>query len=114
MNISEFLEKLKNQPTTITFEDTMAVIEANYDFTPTAFTNGETTNAEGQNSGSCKLFAFAQLQKLDQQNTLYCFGQYYKDVTDTPEETDHQNIRNFIKYGWSGISFEGIALVEKS
>lgn len=92
----------------------MAVIEANYDFTPTTFKNGKTVNEAGQNSGSCKLFAFAQLQNLSVDQTLACFGQYYRnDVLKNPEGTDHQNIRNFISYGWEGISFEGTALSNK-
>jgi len=30
-----------------------------------------------------------------------------------PTGNDHQNIRNFIKSGWNGISFEGDALTKK-
>jgi HopJ type III effector protein len=32
------------------------------------------------------------------------------DVLENPEATNHQNIRNFMKTGWAGISFEGTAL----
>jgi hypothetical protein len=114
MTLTDFSNRLKEKPKTIAFEDTMAVVEANYDFTPTTFKNGETVNEAGQNSGSCKLFAFAQLQDLSQEETLACFGQYYRnDVLNHPEGTDHQNIRNFMKYGWNGIAFEGKALVPK-
>lgn len=111
MSIQTFLEKLKQTPETITFPETIAVIEENYDFTPTAFQNGNTHNAAGTNSGSCKLFAFAQLQNLSQSETLACFGAFYRDeVLGNPEGTNHQNIRNFITHGWSGIQFEGTAL----
>ncbi len=111
MNIPTFLEKLKQTPETITFPETIEVIEANYDFTPTAFQNGNTHNAAGTNSGSCKLFAFAQLQNLSQDETLACFGAFYRDeVLGDPEGTNHQNIRNFMVHGWSGIQFEGTAL----
>ena len=92
----------------------MAVIEENYTYSPTAFKNGDTDNTAGTNEGSCKLFAFAKLQSFDQAATLACFGDYYrKDVLENPEGTDHANIRNFIKFGWEGVSFEGEALVEK-
>jgi hypothetical protein len=109
--IISFLEKLKQTPEAITFPDTIATIEENYTFTPTAFQNGSQHNAAGENSGSCKLFAFAKLQNLSQDETLACFGAYYfDDVLKNPEGTDHQNIRNFIKSGWNGIQFEGEAL----
>lgn len=115
MSISSFLQKLKQTPKTITFPETIAVIEENYDFTPTTFDNGTQHNTARENSGSCKLFAFAQLQNLSQAETLACFGAYYfEDVLGDPEGTNHQNIRNFIKSGWDGIKFEGEALVLKS
>ena len=60
MTIATFLEKLKRTPNTITFSETISVIEENYDFIPTAFENGTQHNAAGENSGSCKLFAFAK------------------------------------------------------
>ena len=111
MNIQAFLEKVKQTPESITFPETIAVIEENYDFTPTAFQNGNTHNAAGTNSGSCKLFAFAKLQNLSQAETLACFGAFYRDeVLGDPEGTNHQNIRNFITHGWDGIQFEGTAL----
>jgi hypothetical protein len=111
MSITTFLEKLKQTPTAITFPETIAVIEENYDFTPTAFQNGNQNNAAGENSGSCKLFAFAKLQNLSQAETLACFGAYYfEEVVGDPEGTNHQNIRNFIKLGWDGIQFEGEVL----
>ena len=64
MSIASFLEKVKQTPTQITFPESIAVIEENYNFTPTAFQNGTQHNAAGENSGSCKLFAFAQLQNF--------------------------------------------------
>ncbi|MEN9909262.1 MAG: hypothetical protein RLZZ540_2411 [Bacteroidota bacterium] len=111
MSIQAFLEKLKETPELITFPETIAVIEENFNFTPTAFQNGNTHNATGTNSGSCKLFAFAQLQNLSQAETLACFGAFYRDeVLGDPEGTNHQNIRNFMIHGWDGIQFEGEAL----
>ena len=114
MNINAFLDKLKQTPTEIAFAETIATIEENYAFTPTAFKNGEQYNASGENSGSCKLFAFALLQKLSVAETLTCFGAYYfEEVLGDPNGTNHQNIRNFIKTGWDGIQFEGEALLLK-
>lgn len=111
MKIEVFLQKLKQTPNSITFPETIAVIDENYDFTPMAFDNGTQHNAAGENSGSCKLFTFAQLHNLNIQETLACFGAFYfEDVLENPEGTNHQNIRNFMKTGWNGIQFEGQAL----
>ena len=113
--MKQFLQTLETSPGSIAFSDTIAVIDAHYDFTPTAFCNGELQNQAGQNNGSCKVFSFARLHGLTRDQTLYCFGAYYRDdVLKHPEGTDHQNIRNFIKTGWEGISFDGNALSLKS
>ena len=114
MNLNIFLQKLNIIPETVEFTDTMAVIDSLYDFTETEFKNADLDNEAGQNSASCKLFAFAQLQNLSQDQTLACFGAYYRnDVLKNPEGTDHQNIRNFIKQGWPGISFSAMPLQAK-
>jgi hypothetical protein len=114
MIIHDFLDKLIQTPEAITFAETIAVIESNYDFTPTAFHNGNQHNAAGENSGSCKLFAFAKIQELSQAATLACFGAYYfEKVLGDPQGTNHQNIRNFMQFGWDGIQFEGEALALK-
>ena len=111
MSLHTFIERLNTQPELVEFADTMSVIEANYDFTPTEFSNGNTVNEAGQNSGSCKIFAFAQLNQLTVEQTLTCFGQYYReDVLQNPTNDDHQNIRNFMVTGWSGIQFNSVAL----
>ena len=112
--MKQFLQTLASAPENNTFNATIAVIDAHYNFTPTAFRNGELQNEAGQNNGSCKVFSFAKLHKLSPQQTLYCFGTYYRDdVLKHPQGTDHQNIRNFIKTGWEGIVFQSPALTLK-
>jgi hypothetical protein len=114
MNLDAFLQKLNDAPESIAFADTMAAIEASYEFTPAAFANGNLRNDAGQNSGSCKLFAFALLNKLNESQTLACFGAYYRDdVLKHPEGNDHQNIRNFMKTGWAGVKFDSMPLAAK-
>ncbi len=114
MNVSEFLGKVKQEPLAVTFDQTMETVDANYEFTPTAFINGMIKNEAGQNNGSCKLFAFAQLNGLSTDETLACFGDFYrKDVLENPDSDNHQNIRNFISNGWEGIEFDGEPLKEK-
>ena len=114
MTLNSFIETLKNTPETITFNQTISVIETHYVFTPTAFKNGGLNNNAGENSGSCKLLAFAKLQGFSKEKTLTCFGSYYfEDVLKNPNGTGHQNIRNFMKTGFNGLSFNGEPLKKK-
>lgn len=114
-NLELLIEKIKSSPETISFKEVIALIDEAYVFTPTGFKNGYTFNEADQNNGSCKVFAFAQLHELTANETLHLFGDYYRiDVLEHPDNNDHQNIRNFIKHGWSGISFDGKALVAQN
>jgi hypothetical protein len=110
MQLEEFKTKLKSNPKSILFAETMQVIETNYDFNPTAFKNGEIKNNKGENSGSCKLFAFAVHEQLTKEETLWCFGEHYATVLEDENGTSHQNIRNFKKTGFGGLSFVKEAL----
>ena len=61
-----------------------------------------------------KIFYFAKMNNLSKEQTLDLFGDYYKkEVLQDPEGDDHQNIRNFVKYGWDDVKFYGEALIEK-
>ena len=117
MTLTNFLQKAKNNEH-VSFDETIAVITENYEYTPSEFKNGLTNkqlfNAAGSNEGSCKIFSFAQINQLNPQQTLGLFGDYYrKEVLDDPTGTGHQNIRNFIQYGWEGINFTQQALKAK-
>ena len=109
MTTEKLIAKLNIAPQP--FADVIAVIDAEYVFTPTAFSNGEQKNAAGTNNGSCKIFAFGLLHHLGQQATLNAFGDFYtQDVLANPGANDHANIRNFMREGWGGVHFEGDAL----
>ncbi len=117
-NTNKLLNTIKLNPESIEFDDVIEVIAARYNYTPTQFSNGlhddSFVNKAGENEGSCKIFSFALLQELDEKQTLNCFGQYYRDdVLNNPDNTDHTNIRTFIKYGWKGINFDAQALSKK-
>lgn len=113
--LSVFIAQLNSTPDEISFEHVMAVINENYAYTPATFSNGDVVNEAGTNEGSCKIFAFAQLNEFSEQQTLACFGIYYRDdVLKNPEGNDHGNIRNFIKTGWQGIRFNSVALIANS
>ena len=108
------IDTAANAPETIEFADVMTVISTHYDYTPSTFTNGDVVNEAQTNEGSCKIFAFAQLNKLDSASTLALFGAFYRnDVLLNPQGSDHANIRNFMIHGWEGIAFTQPALAEK-
>ncbi len=118
VTLDNLLRRIKVNPESIEFHEVMAVIAENYDYTPTPFTNGVENdllcNQAGENEGSCKIFAFAQLHGLNQHETLACFGQYYRqDVLQHPHRGDHLNIRTFLRHGWKGVRFASTALSAK-
>jgi len=115
MNVQDVLQQLQNAPDQVQFSDVIACVDKHYDYKKTAFTNGvgddKLHNAAGSNEGSCKIFAFAQLHNLSCDNTLQCFGDFYReDVLQHPEAQDHGNIRRFMRDGWAGIEFEQMPL----
>ena len=118
MTVNELLNKINTHPDSIEFAEVIATIESHYDYTPTRFSNGKNANtslnAAGNNEGSCKIFAFAKLHSLGKNQTLACFGIYYReDVLGNQAGDDHANIRNFMCHGWVGIVFDGVALQAK-
>lgn len=114
MTKEQLLNLIKNKPASVEFQQVMEVIDQNYHYTPTRFSNGDIINESGTNEGSCKIFSFGKLNNLTERDTLTCFGAYYReDVLQHPDRTDHANIRTFIQQGWDGIQFDSPALTEK-
>ncbi len=115
-SLTAFLNRLLNGNLP-NFQDTLAIIEQVYHFQPTAFENGLgeniVSNDADHNQGSCKVFSFARLHGLNEQQTLNLFGEHYRQVLATPEAADHVNIRSFMRHGWAGIKFHGQALTPK-
>lgn len=111
--IAAFRLRLKTE--LVPFADTLALIGELYRYVPTAFSNGLGDDAlrspAGTNEGSCKVFAFAQLNGLTADETLACFGEHYQAVLADPAGTGHPNIRLFMRDGFAGIRFEGTPLV---
>ena len=49
---------------------------------------------------------------MDELQTLSMFGEVYRNLD--PNGSDHPNIRNFKKYGWSKVTFgNGLAIQSK-
>ncbi len=115
---NNFVARIRSNPKSISFSEVIAHIEDQYHYTPTLFKNGIAddciTNEAGTNEGSCKIFAFGKLAQLSAEETLACFGDYYrKDVLENPKGSDHANIRTFMRNGWDGIHFQQPALTAK-
>lgn len=97
------------------FEEVMELIDTHYESGLIEFKNGDIVNKPGENEGSAKLLSYAALSNMDKETTLKLWGQYYREVVADPDGDSHQNIRNFMKYGWEGVPFEnGIALTRKN
>ena len=111
MNLNDFRAALRNEQHL--FAETLAFIAARYDYTPSAFRNGDQQNAAGQNEGSCKVLGLALLERLTDEEVLRAFGEHYRSVLATPEGSDHGNIRALMKTGLSGVVFEQLPLVRK-
>ena len=95
------------------FSETLAFVAAHYDYKPSAFRNGDVENAAGQNEGSCKTLGLAKLEGLSDQEALLAFGEHYRSVLQTPEGSDHANIRALIAHGLAGVSFQGEPLARR-
>jgi hypothetical protein len=116
--LDKLIDLIKSNPEATEFQEVIDIIDANYHYTPVSFTNGPADdciiNEAGKNEGSCKIFSFAQKHRLNELQTLNCFGRYYReDVLKHPDNTDHANIRSFIRHGWKNIHFQNSALAEK-
>lgn len=111
MTIQDLITQVRTHPKSVEFSQVINAIQHHYQYTATAFTNGDVINEKGSNEGSCKIFYFAQLNQLTESETLHLFGTFYRnDVLQHPNANDHGNIRNFMNTGWQGIKFESAAL----
>jgi len=114
MELELFLNRLETRPESIEFPDVIELINTLYTYMPTAFRNSDLHSDAGQNTGSCKIFAFARLHEMSEDKTLSLFGAFYRaDVLKNPDGESHPNIRQFMKTGWSGIEFDGVPLRAK-
>ncbi|MBL4827380.1 MAG: HopJ type III effector protein [Spongiibacteraceae bacterium] len=116
MTLELFISQLKTNPESIDFETLITLVDTLYVFTPTEFVNNGLVNKAGENNGSCKIFAFAQLHHLTKAQTLYCFGRFYREeVLQHPEGDNHQNIRTLMASGeaLAGVKFKGVVLTLK-
>ena len=110
----DFAESVKKGGKVKNFDETIAMIDKHYDYFAVPFTNDDLVNTANTNTGSAKVFSFGLMTEMDVESTLRLFGEHYDAVKSNPSGSDHQNIRNFMKKGWAGITFgTGLAIVSK-
>mmetsp|Transcript_37107 Transcript_37107/g.93275 ORF Transcript_37107/g.93275 Transcript_37107/m.93275 type:complete len:146 (+) Transcript_37107:458-895(+) len=106
-------------PTCVLCAAPQAMVNEAYAESPVEYRTGagtpdEVVNPPGTNTGSCKIFYFAQLHGLAPEAALRLFCEHYRDVLDSPDGDSHANIRAFMKHGWEGVRFSGPALVSRA
>lgn len=116
MTPDELIARARSAPQNLIFAEVLATIDGHYRYTPTAFANGLgvdcVRNPAGVNEGSCRVLAFARLQRLTEADTLALFAEHHRSVLADPAGDSHANIRAFRCHGWAGVVFEGAALVD--
>jgi hypothetical protein len=113
MTLNDLLAAVYSDSKTLAFADVLSAIDAEFDFTPSAFVNGELKNSETENQGSCKVLCFAHKAGLSEGHAVRLFAEHYRDVLADPKGDSHQNIRQFMKHGWHKVSFEKKPLQKK-
>lgn len=113
MTLQDLMAALYGNPESLKFDEVLATIDSEFEFTPCAFTNGDLSNSVQENQGSCKVLSFAHKAGLAEGVALKLFAEHYRDVLENPEGNNHQNIRQFMKRGWMGVSFNGSPLKKK-
>lgn len=107
----ELIEQIE-QPQHL-FAETLAFIDAWFDFSPSRFNNNGLVNKETENHGSAKIFALALQLNLSKQQTLLCFGEHYRNLALSPDNS-HLNIRRLINADLAGIAFDNFPLRARS
>lgn len=110
----KFSESIKNDENfynSITYQQTIDFIDKHYCYFAVPFKCGDITYEPNVKTGAAKIFSFGLMTQMTKDQTLRLFGEYYRDLKPTD---DRPNVKNFIDYGWNGISFSsGLAIVSK-
>ena len=110
----DYIENLRSAQTgDCKFSDFIAMLDSCYTAKPISFKNGDLMNNLGENAATAKLLSFAALADLSDDETVLLWCEHYRSVAETPQDTDHQNIRNFMKYGMAGVDMEEVCLTRK-
>ena len=106
-----FADKIKRGDK-VSFKETIDFLDAHYYYFEVPFRNGPLSSKPNENVGTAKILSFGLMTRMTEEQTLSMFGEIYRDLS--PSGTDHANIRQFLKTGFSGVSFEsGLAISSK-
>lgn len=109
--LADFLQRIE-QPQH-SFSQSLAFIDTWLTFTPSNFSNNGMVNTDTENHGSAKIFALALQLNLSKQQTLLCFGEHYRNLALSPDNS-HLNIRRLINEDLAGIAFDNFPLRARS
>jgi len=108
----EFAEQIKNDGSKTTYQSTIDFLNEHYNYFAVPFTCGEYSYEPNVKTGASKIFSFGLMTKMNEEQVLRMFGEYYRDLT--PDGTDRPNIRTFAKNGWPCVTFPtGLSIVSK-
>lgn len=114
MKVDHLLELIRTSPELLEHDVVLCTIDEYYLYQPTYFMNGAVVNNPGENEETCKILAFAKMHDLDKEQTLACFGRFFREeVRDHLHDVGHPNIRAFLVCGWRGVEFYGNALTPR-
>ena len=99
-----FAEQVAAGTLTPSFGETIAMIDNHFVYFAVPMKVSDLISAPNVNVGSSKIFSFGLMTRMDEKSTLKLFGEIYSNLD--PNGTDHPNIRNFMRDGWGGVSFE--------
>ena len=106
-----FADKIKRGES-VTFKETIDFLDTHYFYFEVPFKNGPLYSKPNENTGTAKILSFGLMTRMTEAQTLAMFGEIYRNLS--PDGTDHANIRQFIKTGFAGVSFEtGLAISSK-
>jgi len=108
----KFAEDVKSGSLQPSLAESISFIDKHYDYFAVPFSCGEVVNPANTNTGSAKIFSFGLMTRMSKEQVLRLFGEVYRNLS--PNGSDHQNIRSFVKNGWPGVVFSsGLAIVSK-
>ena len=68
VEVKDFMTKAKISPNSITFADTMKIVDEHCDYMKKSFSVGDVQSEAGENEGSSKVFSLARLLHLDRKD----------------------------------------------
>lgn len=105
------LTKLKDG--TANFNDVLNFIDNHYITQAVSFKNGKLINGSHENQASARVLSLAKIFALSEEETLSLYAEHYQSVLADPKGKGHENIRNFMEYGWDGITLNKLAIIPK-